>query len=255
MATPSSTVSNSSGTASSLIPPPTSSLSSNKNHQNTIQTTTSSDSFFTDQPTDNQPSSSLPSSSWCSQTTIHQNFPSTLPTLFSSLKLFSDKNSLLNTFTLLKSNQHLFHSQWFSLFERFPNLFEISFELLQKFEINGLQLHGLGCWFFHQILTTSSSFSTSSSPSFASSSSPSLSSSPLPIISIHNSQKYSPEVIIELLLRILLEHPVSNICISIFSEILKYKSDAVMLICQIGQSSPPPLLPHLRSHSLTFLSP
>jgi hypothetical protein len=166
-------------------------------------------------PIDHTISSSPPSDSSCSQTIIHQNCPTSLLAFFPSLKLFSDKNYLYNTFSLIKSHQHLYHSQWLSLIETIPNLFEISFELLQRFEINGLQLNGLGCWFFHQII----SFSSSSS---------------LLLSSILNSKKYSPEVIIELLLRILLEHPVSNDCISIFSQILKYKKDTVMVICQIG---------------------
>lgn len=151
------------------------------------------------------------SSSSISQLLILYNHPLTLITIFPTINSFSNKNYLIQSLTLIRSHEHLYYSQWIEFSKHHSNLFDLTFELLKQYEINGLQLHGLGCWFFYQIFHLSN-------------------------LNLLHSSKYSKEIIIELLLRILLEHSsVATLCIAIFTEIIKNNPECVQIICQIGK--------------------
>lgn len=90
-------------------------------------------------------------------------------------------------------------------------LLDLLFELLKKYEINGLQLNGLGCWLFERFIV--------------------LTKCPL-----SQSLKYSDEIIIEVILRILLEHSIPLVCISILNEIIvQNPNEKLKLISSIGK--------------------
>lgn len=123
--------------------------------------------------------------------------------------LSNDKMNLFLSLSSLRASSHLYYTQWNHLKDEIPDLLDQIFDLIRKYEINGLQLHGLGCWLFEKIIRDSK-------------------------YQIQQT-KYSEEIILEVILRILFEHPIPTICQEILIEALRQNPSAIYLICKIGR--------------------
>jgi hypothetical protein len=126
-----------------------------------------------------------------------------------ALMIPNEKNKLFSFLNSIRIATHLYYDQWKDINEKIDDILDISFEILRKYEINGLQLNGLGCWFFSQVVRIGK-------------------------CQINKSKKYSEEIILEVILRIFFEHPVATLCQGILIEALKQNPSAIFLICQIG---------------------
>lgn len=133
-----------------------------------------------------------------------------LPAIIDTLSL-NDRALLYAELRDLHSNGHFYHHQWRPLRASHPELLDLSFEILRKYESNGLQLHGYGCWFFEQVVVSVG----------------------LPLSS---SQKMSPDQMLEMILRVLLEHRTFLSCSQVLTKLCTDEPKYFESICEIGES-------------------
>lgn len=119
----------------------------------------------------------------------------------------TDPTALVSELQKIRVSSHLFFNQWKSLAVD-PTLVQKFIDIVQKYESNGLQLYGLGCWVLEKLLKLAPQ--------------------------LIGSTKYSETYILELTLRIIVEHTNHNTFISVFSCLVSYKSEFLRNICQIG---------------------
>ena len=153
----------------------------------------------------------------------HEDSTSTLP---SSSNAHEEKNlaTIINTLSLndrallygelrdLYSNGHVHHHQWPPLLTSHPHLLDTAFEILRKYESNGLQLHGYGCWFFERVVVSAGH-------------------------SLSSSQKMTADQMLEMILRVLLEHKTYASCSQILSKLCADEPKYFRSICEIGEAS------------------
>lgn len=135
--------------------------------------------------------------------------PKTLESLITALSL-NDRSRLCDELNYINRNGHIYHHQWPALKISHPKLLDTSFDILRKFESNGFQLHGIGCWFFERVVVSVG-------------------------LGIDGSMKQSPVQILEMLLRVLLEHPCYHRCVMVFHSLCAATPELFETICDIGE--------------------
>jgi hypothetical protein len=157
-------------------------------------------------------------------TTLSIHIPSLLSILSSLTTLAPPGISQINYLTSLLHplliSDHLYHSQWEQL-ENQPQLFDTILHIIIKYEANGLQLHGDGVHLLQRLLSHGN-------------------------YSFSSSMKFSINQILEILLRILLEHPIYLICLEILWKEMKKDETIFRKLCsiaiRIADELPNPLL-------------
>eukprot|EP00603_Paraphysomonas_imperforata_P015397 CAMPEP_0114478772 /NCGR_PEP_ID=MMETSP0104-20121206/16173_1 /TAXON_ID=37642 ORGANISM="Paraphysomonas imperforata, Strain PA2" /NCGR_SAMPLE_ID=MMETSP0104 /ASSEMBLY_ACC=CAM_ASM_000202 /LENGTH=1399 /DNA_ID=CAMNT_0001654005 /DNA_START=55 /DNA_END=4255 /DNA_ORIENTATION=- len=131
-----------------------------------------------------------------------------LESMIDSLTL-KDRSSLYIELRNIYRNGHFYHHEWPTLKTSHPHLFDTSFDLLRKFESNGLQLHGYGCWFFQQVVVS---------------------------VGLHmdDSDKVKTNQVLEVVLRVLLEHSCYTRCVQIFHTLCESQPERFGRLCEIG---------------------
>lgn len=140
--------------------------------------------------------------------------------LLSTLSPNITRNDLYFLFHKIIVQGHLYHSQWQNLPLQ-SQIFDLLIQLIQKYEANGLQLTGYGVMILERLLVEGNCTFTMSS-------------------------KYSLDTILEVLLRILLEHPIYLLGIQILWNEIKKDSQVYSHLChvliRIADELPHPLL-------------
>ena len=121
----------------------------------------------------------------------------------------STRNDLFDILKSLHDSSHIYHNQWGALH---PNdgFIEKSYELVRRYESNGLQLDGYGCWLFEKVLVRARH-------------------------RISECTRYPPSDILELTLRIMLEHKCFLSCKNILVEVVADSAALFKEICLIGE--------------------
>ena len=132
-----------------------------------------------------------------------------LETIIDTLSL-NDRSTLYDQLRNIFCNGHMYHHQWQALGSTHPHILDTSFEILRKFESNGLQLHGYGCWFFEQVIVSVQQ-------------------------PLHSSQNMTEEQMLEMILRVLLEHNSFLSCVQIISKLCSDELKYFNNICEIGE--------------------
>lgn len=133
-----------------------------------------------------------------------------LATIINTLSL-NDRALLHSELRGLHSNGHIYHHQWQPLLMSHPCLLDTSFEILRKYESNGLQLHGYGCWFFERVVVSVGH-------------------------PLSSSQKMTAEQMLEMILRVLLEHKTFASCNQILAKLCDDEPKYFGKICEIGET-------------------
>mmetsp|Transcript_22438 Transcript_22438/g.32725 ORF Transcript_22438/g.32725 Transcript_22438/m.32725 type:complete len:1238 (+) Transcript_22438:101-3814(+) len=120
----------------------------------------------------------------------------------------NDRPSLFHTLQGIHRQSHIYHNQW-SLFEPDPELLERAIDLMRRYEANGLQLNGYGCWLFERIVVASRH-------------------------RLDSSLVYPEDSILNLVLRILLEHTTHVSCVLILHEAIRQNPESFKKLCDIG---------------------
>ena len=132
-----------------------------------------------------------------------------LEVLVKSLPL-GNRAELYQQLRHIRRKGHLFHHQWRGLKETLPDLVDTSFEVLRKYESNGLQLSGQGCWFFEQVVVSVG-------------------------LSLSCSKKFTEEQMLEMILRVLLEHKTYPSCCHVLFKLCVDEPKHFISICEIGE--------------------
>lgn len=135
-----------------------------------------------------------------------------LETIINDLAL-NDRSVLHDQLRELHRNGHIYHSQWPSLKESHPDLVATSFEVLRKYESNGLQLRGYGCWLFERVVVSVGLT--------------------LPVTDGNTDSESSR--MLEMLLRVLLEHKTISICSLVFWRLCSDDHRCFATLCDIGE--------------------
>jgi hypothetical protein len=132
------------------------------------------------------------------------------PSLISVLRKLScdSKNTLFQNLKDLHDFSHIYHNQWKDLVVE-DNIIEKSFDIVRRYEANGLQLDGYGCWLLEKVFATARH-------------------------RITDCHRYPPSDILELVLRIMLEHKVYLGMKNALVEIVSTSPDLFELFCTIG---------------------
>jgi hypothetical protein len=121
----------------------------------------------------------------------------------------NDRRQLFLTILGVRSAGHVYLNKWNEA-DVDSSVLDRIVDIVRRYESNGLQLNGYGCWLLERIIVRTS-------------------------IKISDSAKYSEASILELILRIFLEHPVYNTCVSMLYAIVRRSDGAFTNLCQIGK--------------------
>jgi hypothetical protein len=122
-----------------------------------------------------------------------------------------DRGQAFQILKCIRRQAHQYYDKWKTLNK--SDCLNLVIDILRRYEANGLQLGGYGCWFFERLVLESH-------------------------LMLDTSSKYSEDSIIELLLRMLLEHDCYTNCISILSASIKLSPPRFRSICDIGNIHP-----------------
>ena len=130
-----------------------------------------------------------------------------LCTVLNNLQL-DRRDQLFVALKSMRNSSHIYHIQWKELD---PNdcFIEKSYDMVRRYEANGLQLDGFGCWLFEKVLVGAKH-------------------------RISSCTRYPPSDILELILRIMLEHKAYLTCRNILTEVVSDLPPLFGLFCSIG---------------------
>lgn len=134
-----------------------------------------------------------------------------LESLINSLSL-NNRSSLFEELRNIYRDGHLHHRHWSALKDTHPHLLDTSFDLLRKYESNGLQLHGYGCWLFEQVIVAVG-------------------------LPLECSEKQTPDQVLEVVLRVLLEHACYARCALVLHSVCSATPEHFSRLCDIGELS------------------
>lgn len=132
-----------------------------------------------------------------------------LGALISSLSL-NNRANLIEQLGHIRRNGHVYHCQWKQLKKSHPHLLDTSFDILRKFESNGLQLSGHGCWFFEQVVVSVG-------------------------LTLKSSLKFGEDQMLEMILRVFLEHKTFSNCCQVLSRLCIDDPTYFKTVCDIGR--------------------
>ena len=118
------------------------------------------------------------------------------------------KDQLFAALKSVHDSSHLYHAQWRELDPR-DHFIEKSYDMVRRYEANGLQLDGYGCWLFKKILVGAKH-------------------------RLSDCARYPASDILELIMRIMLEHKTYLTCRIILTEVVAHSPPLFGLFCTIG---------------------
>jgi hypothetical protein len=121
----------------------------------------------------------------------------------------NDRALLSTKLTRIYVNGHIYHNQWEN-FKFQSILLENVVDMVQKYESNGLQLHGHACWILVKLIDISPN--------------------------LLSSTRHSEQIILELILRIIVEHSNHITLITIFRRLVDHDPTKFSMICKIGNN-------------------
>lgn len=118
-----------------------------------------------------------------------------------------DRLQLFKSLARIHTFSHIYYDEW-KYFVPTAQILQNIVAIMQKYELNGLQLNGYACSILSRILIISPDLITKS--------------------------QYSESKIIELIFRILVEHSNYLVCLSILTNLIRHDRTVFLKVCKIG---------------------